>query len=130
MLTEEEAAGELCPKGTRVTHVSPPPYRAGSLIRTYIDHIFRMEWNTRVEEVVPDNKIRLLFLDGFFAGATEIWELTDQGDYTKVSHTIIVPHGGFLKSLAWILKVRRKHDKMVECFLDNLKMASESRVLE
>ena len=113
-----------------VTHVSPPPYQVGTQLRTNVDHIFRLEWNTRVEEIIPNTKIRLLFLDGFFAGGTEIWELGDEGEYTRVSHTIVVQRKGFLKKLAWILKVRRKHEKMVETFLDNLKRVSETHFSE
>jgi len=126
ILTQEEAFKGICPKGTIVTHVSAQPYGVGTLIKTRIDHIFRLEWNSRVEEVIPNSKIRLQFLDGFFAGGTEIWELGDEGEYARVSHTIIVQRKGFLKKLAWILKVRRKHDKMVEVFLDNLKRLSEA----
>ncbi len=130
ILTQEEAFKKLCPKGTRITHVSPPPYQAGTLIKTNIDHIFKLEWNKRVEEVIPDTKIRLVFLDGFFSGGTEIWELRDEGEHTRVSHTLIVKPKGILKKLAWVLKVRRKHDKMVESFLDNLKTASEKHLRE
>lgn len=130
ILTREEAFRKICPRGTRVTHVSPPPYQVGTLIRTNIEHIFRLEWNTRVEELIHNAKIRLLFIDGYLAGGTEIWELRDEGEYTRVSHTIIVQPKGVLKKLAWILKVRRKHDKMVETFLDNLKTVSEKHLLE
>jgi len=130
ILTQEKAFKKICPKGTMVTHVSPPPYQVGTQLKTNVDHIFRLEWNTRVEEIIPNTKIRLLFLDGFFAGGTEIWELRDEGEYTRVSHTIIVQPKGLLKKLAWILKVRRKHEKMVETFLDNLKRVSETHFSE
>ena len=76
--------------------------------------------------MIPDSKIRLQFLDGFFAGGTEIWELEGDGEYTKVTHTIIVQPRGILKKAAWVLKVRLKHDRMTEALLDNLKRASET----
>ena len=125
ILTHEGAFKEICPKGIIVTHESPPPYRVGSLIKTRIVHIVKLDWNSRVEEIIPDKKIRLLFLNGFFAGGTEFWELDSVDEYTRVAHTIIVQPKGFFKHLAWILKVRRKHDTIIEALLDNLKKVSE-----
>jgi len=121
ILTHEEAFKEICPKGIIVTHESPPPYRVGSLIKTRILHIVKLDWNSRVEEIIPDKKIRLQFLNGFFAGGTEFWELDSVDGYTRVAHTIIVQPEGFFKNIAWILKVRLKHDTIVEALLDNLK---------
>lgn len=126
ILTQEDTFNKICPEGTRVTYVTAFPYQVGTVVRTNLDHIFVLEWKTRVEEVITNNKIRLLFLDGFFAGGTEIWELKEEGQYTRVRHTIIVQPKGFVRQLAWLLKVRRKHDKMVELFLDNLKKLSET----
>ena len=126
ILTQEEAFKKISPKGIIVTHESPPPYRIGTLIRTKIVHIVKLDWNSRVEEVIPDRKIRLQFLNGFFTGGTEIWELDTVDEYTRVAHTIIVQTKGFFKNLAWILKVRRKHDTIVEALLDNLKKVSET----
>ncbi len=126
ILTQEEAFKEICPKGTIVTHESPPPYGVGTLIKTRIIHIFKLDWTSRVEEVVPDIRIRIQFLDRFFAGGTEIWELESEGEYTRVTHTIVVQPKGFLRKLVWILKVRRKHNKMVEALLGNLKRVSET----
>jgi carbon monoxide dehydrogenase subunit G len=125
ILTNEEAFREICPKGTIVTFETPPPYGVGTLVKTKIAHIFEVEWNARVEDVLPTSKIKLHLLDGFFAGGTEIWELESLGEETQVTHTIIVQLKGFLRNLAWALKVRTKHDKMVEAVLDNLKTASE-----
>jgi hypothetical protein len=76
--------------------------------------------------LIPDRKIRIQFLDGFFAGGTEIWELESVGEYTRVTHTIIVKPKGLVSQLAWILKVRLKHNKMVEALLDNLEEVSET----
>ena len=129
ILTQEESFKKICPKGTILTHESPPPYQAGTLVKTRIVHIFQLEWNSRVEEVIPDSKIRLQFLGGFFAGGTEIWELESQEGYTRVTHTIIVQPKGLLKKLAWASKVRLKHDKMVEALLDNLKRLCETQSL-
>jgi hypothetical protein len=126
ILTQEEAFKEICPKGIIVTHESPPPYRVGSIIKTRILHIVTLDWNSRVEEIIPDKKIRLEFLNGFFAGGTEFWELDSVDEYTRVAHTIIVQPKGVFKHLAWILKVRRKHDTIVEALLDNLKKVSET----
>ena len=125
IITQEEAFREICPKGTIVIHESPPPYRVGTVIKTRIVHIFELDWTSRVEELIPDRKIRIQFLDGFFAGGTEIWELESVGEYTRVTHTIAVQPEGFLRKWAWILKVRLKHNKMVEALLDNLEKASE-----
>jgi hypothetical protein len=125
ILTHEEVFKEICPRGIIVTHESPPPYRVGLLIKTKIVHKVTLDWNSRVEEIIPDKKIRLQFLNGFFAGGTEFWELDSVDEYTRVAHTIIVQPKGFFKNLAWILKVRRKHDTIVEALLDNLKKVSE-----
>jgi len=120
IITQEETFRQICPKGTIVTHESPPPYRVGTIIKTRIVHIFELHWTSRVEELIPDRKIRIQFLDGFFADGTEIWELESVDKYTRVTHTIIVQPKGFLRKLAWTLKVRLKHNKMVEALLDNL----------
>ncbi len=126
ILTNKKAIQEVYPEGTIVTHESSLSYGMGTLVNTKVNHIFKLEWNTRVEEVIPHKMIRLRFLDGFFTGGTEIWEIEEQGEYTLVSHTIIVRPRGFLRKMAWILKVRRKHDKMVEAFLENLQKVLEA----
>lgn len=125
ILTNEQSFRQICPKGTIVTFETPPPYRVGTLVKTKISHIFELEWNAQVKEILPNSKIRLQFLDGFLAGGTEIWELESFGVETQVTHTVIIQPKGILSSLAWALKVRTKHDKMVETFLDNLKRVSE-----
>lgn len=126
IITQEQTFSQICPKGTIVTHESPPPYRVGTIIKTRIVHIFELDWTSRVEELIPNRKIRIQFLDGFFAGGMEIWELKSVGKYTRVTHTIIVQPKGFLRKLAWTLKVRLKHNKMVEALLDNLEKVSET----
>jgi ribosome-associated toxin RatA of RatAB toxin-antitoxin module len=126
ILTNEKAIREICPEGIIVTHESPLSYGMGTLINTKVNHIFKLEWNTRVEEIIPQKMIRLRFLDGFFTGGMEIWEIEEQGEYTLVSNTIIVRPRGFLRKMVWILKVRRKHDKMVEAFLENLQKVLEA----
>lgn len=125
ILTQEEAFKSVCPENILVTRESPPPYQVGTLIRTRVFEKFELEWNARVEEVIPEERIRLTFLDGFFAGGAELWELENEKSATRVTHTIVVQPKGVLKKLAWILKVRGKHDAMVEAFLDNLKQAAE-----
>ena len=126
ILTNEKAIQDICPEGTIVTHESPLSYGVGTLVNTKVNHLFNLEWNARVEEVIPHEMIRLRFLDGFFTGGTEIWEIEEQGEYTLVSNTIIVRPGSFLRKMVWILKVRRKHDKMVEAFLENLQKVLEA----
>ncbi len=123
VLTVEKTFGDICPKGTVVTHESPLPFKEGSLVKTKIENLFDLEWNSQVEEIIADRRIRLKFLDGFFSGGTEIWELEKVDQFTRVSHTIIFQLDGFIKKMAWLLKVRTKHDDMVEVFLDNLSMA-------
>ncbi len=125
ILTHEEAFKEICPKGVIVTHESSPPYRVGTLIKTRIVHVFKLDWNSRVEEIIPDRKIRLQFLNGFFTGGTEFWELDSVDGYTHIAHTIIIEPKGFFKKLGWVLKIRSKHDKLVEALLDNLKKILE-----
>ncbi|MBW1723280.1 MAG: SRPBCC family protein [Deltaproteobacteria bacterium] len=129
MLTHGELFGALCPKGTIVTFLTPGPYGVGTLIHTRIEHLFHLEWHSRVEEVVPEERIRLRFLDGFFAGGVEIWELEPAGDGTRVTQTIIVEPRGLLRKAAWLLKVRNRHDVMVEKFLDRLKEYAENPLL-
>jgi hypothetical protein len=126
VLTNEKAIQEICPEGTIVTHEPQLSYGVGTRVNTKVNHIFKLEWNTRVEEVIPHKMIRLRFLDDFFAGGTEIWEIEERGEYTLVSQTIIVRPRGFLRKLTWILKVRSKHDKMVEAFLENLQKVLEA----
>jgi hypothetical protein len=126
ILTDESRFSEVCPKGTIVTHESPLPYQVGTIVKTRIDHIYKLEWSSRVEDITPDTRICLQFLDGFFSGGAEIWELEPAGDRTRVSHTIIVQPRGFLRKLAWHMKVRLKHDKMLEALLDNLQRICEA----
>ncbi|MBW2101209.1 MAG: SRPBCC family protein [Deltaproteobacteria bacterium] len=127
VLTHEADFKAICPEGTVVSHATPPPYRVGTVLETRILHIFKLGWTTRVEEIVPEQKIRLRFLDGFFRGGTEMWRIEDEDGKTRVTHTIIVNPRGVLRKAAWLLKVRRKHDRMVESFLDNLKALAEGR---
>ena len=125
ILTQEESYKKICPPGTIVTYEPPLPYQAGTIVRTNIDHIFKLEWRSQVEEVVPDSKIRLRFLNGFFSGGLEFWELENEGDHTRASQTIIVQPKGVIRSVFWIVKARLKHNIMVEEFLDNLKRIAE-----
>jgi hypothetical protein len=126
ILTRAEGMTALCPRGTIVTYLSPPPYDAGDFVETRVEHIFKLKWVSQVEAVAPYRMIRLKFQSGFFAGGTEIWEFEAAGEKTRVSHTIIVAPQGVIKRAAWLLKVRRKHDRMVEQFLDNLKHLAEN----
>ena len=125
VLTRAEDMKALCPEGTIVTILSPPPYEAGDLVETRVEHIFKLKWISRVEAVEPHHMIRLKFQTGFFSGGTEIWEFEEAGSQTRVSHTIIVEPKGLIQNVAWRLKVRRKHDRMVEQFLDNLEQKIE-----
>ncbi len=126
IITDEEEFRNICPEGTIVSHESPLPYQVGTIVKTKIDHIFTLDWKARVMEIIPGRKIRLQFLDGFFSGGTEIWEFQEDGDGTRISHIVIVNSGGIIRKIFWSLKVRRKHDKMVEVFLDNLKKVCET----
>ena len=126
ILTLQKTFNTICPKGTTVFHEMPLPYQVGTLVRTQVDNRFKLTWNSRVEELIPDEKIRLRFIDGFFAGGTELWKLEAQGAGTLITHTIIIQPPGILKKLAWNLKFRRKNDTMVEILLDNLKKAAET----
>lgn len=129
ILTHPGKVAGLCPDGTVVTYLSPPPYDAGDIVETRVEHIFKLKWTSRVEAVEPARMVRLKFQTGFFAGGTEIWQFEEVEAATRVSHTIIVDPKGVLKRSAWLLKVRRKHDRMVEQFLDNLERAAENRMV-
>jgi len=126
ILTREDLFKAICPQDTIVTYEAPLPYQEGTLVSTKIDHIFKLTWRSRVVEFIPDHKIRLQFLEGFFAGGTEIWKLESENGFTRTTHTLIIQPSGILKKLAWSLKVRRKHDKMVEVLLDNLEQVAET----
>jgi ribosome-associated toxin RatA of RatAB toxin-antitoxin module len=130
ILTSSRGMKSLCPAGTVVSYLSPSSYREGTLVETRVEHVFKLKWISRVEQVVANQSIRLTFQNGFFSGGTELWEFYPQDDGTRVSHSIFVEPKGFFKRLAWVTKVRRKHDKMVELFLDNLKRVAESAVIK
>ncbi len=126
IITAEEEFQKICPRGTIVSYKSATPYQVGTIVETKIDHIFNLDWRTQVVEIIPGKKIRLQFLDGFFSGGTEIWELNEAGNGTAVTHTIIVNPKGIIRKAVWNVKVRLKHDKMVEIVLDNLKELCET----
>ena len=126
ILTHQDSFNSICPKGTIVIFEPMSSYQVGTFVNTKIDHIFKLVWRSQVVEINQDKKIRLQFLSGFFAGGTEIWELEPENEFTRTTHTIIVKPQGFLKKMAWNIKVRRKHDRMVEAFLDNLKRVAET----
>ena len=127
VVTDENRFQDLLPEGTVLTHVTPPPYQPGTIVRINVNHIFKLTWRSEVVEVLPHRRIRLTFLDGFFAGGTEIWEFAAENDGTRTTHTIIVNPQGFWRKVAWNLKARRKHDQMVEQMLDNLTTATGSQ---
>lgn len=126
ILTHQDTFNAICPQGTIVTFEPLSPYQVGTFVNTKIDHIFKLVWRSQVVEMIPYKKIRLQFLDGFFAEGTEIWELEPENGFTKATHTIIIRPKDFIKKLVWNLKVKRKHNKMVEDFLDNLKRVAET----
>jgi hypothetical protein len=76
--------------------------------------------------LIPNRKTRLEFLDGLFAGGTEIWELEPEGEATRVIQTIIVSPKGFANAFIWNLKARNRHNEMTEKFLENLRSRAES----
>jgi hypothetical protein len=127
LLTDEESFLSLCPEGTVVAFEGPVPYQRGTIVTTRIEHIFKLGWTSRVEEVIPGVRIRLTFQDGFFAGGTELWELEDAHGGVLVTQTIIVNPRGLIRRAFWNLKVRLKHNVMVEAFLDRLKDRAESQ---
>ena len=129
LLTSPQGMRSLCPDGTVVSYLSPTPYAEGDLVETRIEHIFKLKWVSQVEQVVTNQSIQLTFQSGFFSGGTELWELYPENHGTRVSHSIFVEPRGFFKRLAWMTKVRYKHDKMVELFLDNLKRTAESSTM-
>ena len=126
MLTHEDTFKTICPQGTIVTYEPPLPYQVGTNVNTFIDHTFKLKWRSQVVALIPNEKIQLQFLDGFFAGGTEIWELEPENGFTRATHTFIVKPRGFIKKLIWSVKVRYKHDLMTEAFLDNLKRMAET----
>lgn len=126
VITQVNELEKICPKGTLVSFETPPPYGPGTIIKTRIEHIFKLDWKSRVKEVVQEKKIRLQFISGFFNGGAELWEFEKRGAYTMTTHTIIIEPRGIIRKLVWNLKVRRKHNKMVEIFLDNLKSEVEA----
>lgn len=126
ILTHQDTFNAICPQDTIVTFEPLSPYQVGTFVNTKIDHIFKLVWRSKVVEMIPNKKIRLQFLDGFFAGGTEIWELEPENGFTRATHTIIIRFQGFIKKLTWNLKVKRKHNKMVEDFLDNLKRVAKT----
>jgi len=127
ILTSPDGMRSICPDGTIVSYPSPPPYAVGDIVETRVEHIFKLKWTSQVEQVIENQMIRLTFQNGFFAGGTELWEFYPQNNGTRVSHSIFVERHGFIKRLAWLTKVRRKHDKMVELFLDNFKHTAETQ---
>ena len=127
LLTNEETFRTFCPEGTVVTFDPPIPYQPGTVVSTKIEHIFKLGWTSQVEEVVPYDHIRLRFCDGFFAGGTELWEFKAHNDGTRVIQTIIVKPKGWIRRMVWNLKVRLKHNVMVEAFLDKLKERAEAQ---
>ncbi len=129
LLTSPQGMRSLCPDGIVVSYLSPTPYAEGDLVETRIEHIFKLKWVSQVEQVVTNQLIQLTFQSGFFSGGTELWELYPENNGTRVSHSIFVEPRGFFKRLAWMTKVRHKHDKMVELFLDNLKRTAESSTM-
>ncbi len=126
LLTNPEEFTALAPKFTRVSFDTPPPYQVGTRLKININHLLKFTWHTQVRELVPNRKARLEFLDGLFAGGTEIWELEPQGEATRVIQTIIVSPKGFPKAFIWNLKARNRHNQMAEKFLDNLRARAES----
>lgn len=126
LLINEETFRTFCPEGTVVSFEPPLSYQPGTIVTTKIEHIFKLGWTSRVEEVAPCDRIRLSFRDGFFAGGMELWEFKDHDDGTQVIQTIIVMPKGCIRRMIWNLKVRLKHNVMVEAFLDKLKERAES----
>jgi len=126
ILTNSEMFKKLCPKWVIVTREPPTPFGPGTIVETRVNQRIRLKWISKVVQVIPNKIIRQQFTDGFFAGGTEIWELDTVGQYTRVSHTIIFNSRGLLRKLIWYIKVRKKHDWMVEHFLHNLKKMAEA----
>jgi hypothetical protein len=109
-----------------VSKVSEGPYAVGTILNTQTKYFVRLSWQSQVIEIVPDQKIVLLFISGVLKDGYEIWELNKAGEYTEVTHTLFYKVNGFFYSLIWTLKNGDgKHDYLVEETLDQLKRNSE-----
>jgi ribosome-associated toxin RatA of RatAB toxin-antitoxin module len=126
LLTTEKHFRDLLPQGTEVSFQTRPPYRVGTIVKIEVHHKFYLEWHSRVEHIDAPCRIRLRFLDGFFEGGVEIWEIIPQADRARVLHTMITEPSGLWRRLAWIIIVRQRHDDMVEAVLDNLRRTAEN----
>jgi len=110
-----------------VSKISDGPYVVGTMLNTQTKYFVKLSWDSRVIEIVPDQKIVLRFINGVLKGGYEIWELNKTGEYTEVTHTMLYKVNGFFPSLIWVLKKGdRKHDYLVEETLDKLKEKAEA----
>lgn len=126
ILVDEDRFPAITPPYTEVSFDTPAPYGVGTRLKIEINHLLNFTWHTQVEEMVPNRRIQLAFLDGLFKGGTEVWELEPQGEQTLVIQTIIVQPEGWLRRFIWDFKARNRHNAITEQALDNLKYLSET----
>lgn len=125
IITDEQSYKKICDGLLTITYHPPLPYQAGTIVSTQVEVRQQMHWQSHVEEIIPSQMIRLKFIDGFFAGCTEIWEIEQEGEMTRVSHTTTVNPKNIKETLFWVLKARNKHDDIIETVLDNLQASVE-----
>lgn len=125
ILTHQESFTALVPEYAAVTFDSET-YSVGTRLTTHINHLLEFTWHSQVQEIVPNQKIRLEFMDGLFMGGAEIWEMQPHAEKTLVMQTIVVAPRGWIRKFIWNLKARRRHNIMVEKFLDSLKEMAET----
>lgn len=128
ILTSQCAFTQLVPEYTYVTF-DTDTYGIGTRLTVKIDHLLKFTWHTQVKEVVPNQRIRLEFLDGLFKGGAEIWELEPREGKTLVMQTIVVEPRGWIRRFIWNFKARNRHNAMTEKFLDGLKAMAESSLM-
>ena len=127
MITDIEIFKTLYPIGfMEVTQSPPNPCNMGTLRHNRIKYLVELNWDSKVIEIVDNEKIVLRFLNGIFKGGYEIWELEEKGGDTEVSHTILYTVNGFFYSMVWFIKKgEKKHDYLVEETLNSIKRKAE-----
>ncbi len=86
------------------------------------------EWDSEVILLERPHRIVYRFLNGFFEGGIEIWDLKKNELGTEVTHTLIYQIRRWIYRIGWsLLGGEKKHNELTEIALKRLKSLLEER---
>ena len=118
-----------CPQDKlSVEKVSPGRLSVGTKMRYHLNYRINPTWESVVVDMEENSRIINQFVDGFFKGSFEIWQLKKLKTGTELSHMLIYRIKRFIFRIGWMFfRGEAKHNELTTLALDNIKRFVEEK---